>query len=591
MGTVTSLDCISASSTAERFSKQRNENNNDRHKPIESAPKTMPLLRAQKLSKHDQHHHDCADSHDDTTTAYSSSMDGTEDNSSQLSSCLSHDSQLLCPQAIISTTSLCFSHTNDTGDDNDTTPSLHHLSHSSSFYSAVTSEPCNDEPADISRSIRIGNRGAYHFELHPALVEGGDDRHRLLQQLRRSSDRQFVSAASLSSLAVDEVVTPPAALQDDDAALSELAERAHFMLAREQSIDYKIGDYLHQGGDYGTSSSSHSPIDAGCRSKMMEWSFRVLEFSFPHTPSTRTNSGNRNRYSIEAIQIVSQAFNLIDRIATRHYHEHDGNAMDRSGYKLICMGCLHIAAKTSGLFELYDTDNSVSCGSEEEESSGQNDSRSLQEENDDSCCYYLRPNTASSLSLESFASSQTVLSTPGTSPVLDNGAPSEDPPKSISINTHPREPNHSQAMGTRPPLNILSLAGISSLSQNEYSLEQLVEVELTIFALLEWRLMGVTPLDWSKLLLAAVDNSSSSSGYQMSHLDGVRECALGNLESAMGSSLHFAPSLVALAAIIHALDECHGHGYEMHTNVVLDVLPYSAEEVDEARSCFQPSEG
>ena len=162
----------------------------------------------------------------------------------------------------------------------------------------------------------------------------------------------------------------------------------------------------------------------------------------------------------------------------------------------------------------------------------------------------------------------------------------KDPPKNISIDSK----THKDPISVRPPL-FLSLTGIVSLSQNEYSLKHLVDMEMKILTMLDWKLMSVTSVDWSHLLLSFIANVYSDDGSrkEMSHsdLEEVRECTITNLESAMETSLHFAPSLVALAAVIHALlDEHHVHGREiqysisMHKNIVLDLLPHGMDEVD-----------
>jgi len=609
---------------------------NDR-RPISTAPSTAPAamsasvtINAQK-SKHQLHEDDS----DDATTAYSSWI---EDNSSQLSFSLSgrsshddddddddDDSQLSCPQTIISLPSTSLRSTRVTEEDEidnadeDDTPLLRHLSYSSSFYSAVTSQ--HNEPTDNEFS-NSSSRGEFHFELHPVLVDAQENH---LRHERRSRKSDSVSAASSSFV--------------ENEALFELAERAQHMLLREQSVDYKIDDYFHRGNDAASLgvSTSHSPIDASCRSKMMEWSFRVLEFSFPYPSSQQQTSDQkdvqpRRKYSTQAIQIVSQAFNLIDRLATRHFHQNANHAMDRSQYKLICMGCLHLAAKTSGLFGLYDTDDeyameeecSPSSQDEYQEKDASNPSRQgQQEEENDSCCYYLSQNSTSSLSLSSLAShgpcssdcneGQTVISTPVLSRCSGDGSVcqgqlSDDPLKSISIDNNEahqdarQNKSHSTSQRTscvRPPLNILSLTGISSLSQNEYSLKQLVDMEMKILAMLDWKLMSVTSVDWCHLLLDFCANvydysggNGNRKGMRHVNLEKVRERTLTNLECAMETSLCFAPSLVALAAVVHALDEYHVHEREMqriismHKNIVLDLLPYGAEEVNEVRSCF-----
>mmetsp|Transcript_19289 Transcript_19289/g.34856 ORF Transcript_19289/g.34856 Transcript_19289/m.34856 type:complete len:455 (-) Transcript_19289:26-1390(-) len=374
-----------------------------------------------------KHHHHHEDS-DETTTAYSSWIG---DNSSQLSSssCFTFrssrdevddaddddDSQLSCPKTIASPSSSSSSNKEaDGGAEVDGTCTLlqRHVLLSSSYYNAVTTQHHDDTKE-------------FHFELHPIMVVSHAEPWAEPQR-HSNSTSETVAAAPIFSLAENE-------------ALLELTERAHQMLRRES--DHTIDDYFHQDTDYlvGHVDTSHLPIDAICRSKMMEWSFRAVGYSFPHAPSPQQHHAvNRSqhplrKHSIQAIQIVSQAFNLIDRLSTLHFRQNkNGNhtnamMMDRSQYKLICMVCLHLAAKTCGLFDLYDSEKdyaaaaeeegySSSCEEEEDQPSSVADQSSdpssqqgswQEEENDDSCCYYLRQNSTSPLSFSSLATSTT----------------------------------------------------------------------------------------------------------------------------------------------------------------------------------------
>ncbi len=87
-------------------------------------------------------------------------------------------------------------------------------------------------------------------------------------------------------------------------AFVELVEWARQMLQKES--EHKIDDYFHQGGPslplptHGLEVLAYSPVDIRCRSKMMEWSFRVVEYRLPCPQSQLPH-----KHLVKTIQIVS----------------------------------------------------------------------------------------------------------------------------------------------------------------------------------------------------------------------------------------------------------------------------------------------
>eukprot|EP00984_Skeletonema_dohrnii_P031794 scaffold24786_cov161-Skeletonema_dohrnii-CCMP3373.AAC.3 len=126
--------------------------------------------------------------------------------------------------------------------------------------------------------------------------------------------------------------------------LDEISERAQQLLQREQAPEYKVENYFHR---------PNSSLDPMYRSMMMDWAYGILEFSFPPPPSPssdqldsvvhKTAVRRRRKHSIEALHLIHSTFSYIDRIST-------SNDTDPDQYKLLSMVCLHLAAKTSGLF-------------------------------------------------------------------------------------------------------------------------------------------------------------------------------------------------------------------------------------------------
>ncbi|KAL9181983.1 hypothetical protein ACHAXT_012326 [Thalassiosira profunda] len=366
-------------------------------------------------------------------------------------------------------------------------------SSSSSYYSAVSAQA--DEPEDGQLV------GAFSFELGPAL------------QYSKS-----------------ELTESTVSIEDK---LEELTERAHHLLTREQSSTSDMSGYSCQDDP------SHSSIDATCRARMLEWSFKVLEFSFPCESSERPTA-RRRKYSTETLQIISQSFLLIDRLASKHLHQENGRPMDRSTYKLTCMVCLHLVAKTSGLFALYE--------SEQERAA---------EEGQLPCSDTAHPSPTSPSGLQGHDTpcheGQAMLSMPKLHP------PSAGKPQRCS----------------RPALALLSLQGLVALCKSECTVARLVEVERRVLQQLDWRISGATSIDWCELLLDMLAVCADACDANID-LEEVRECALACLERATEAGSAVAPSTAAWSAVSYALEECRESKHEalasMYKGRVQDIL-------------------
>lgn len=576
-----------------------------------SAASTTTMNSPQKPNQPQLQHEDS----DDATTAYSSWM---EDNSSQISSaCLTcrssrddDDDDISCPQTIISRSSIgsprfaCS--TDDDGDDGDAL--VRHLSLSSSYYSAMENQQDSSE-LDVD-----SGRSEFHFELDPDVVV---DHSKSCQNdflFELDLDLVVAHAEPWRHCSKGMQVTPAASqsLEESD-ALSELTERAHHMLQREQSGHYDINKYFHveKAVDASPSRRSVSPIDANCRSKMMEWSFRVVAFSFPHQVQQQ-HCKRQREYSIQTIQIVSQAFNLIDRIATLHFNQgNDNQPMDRSDYKLTCMVCLHLSAKTCGLFGLYESKSdcfmeeeqySPLCGDEvsmprqEADSDPSRKDKRWKVDETDSCGYTSSWSLSSSMashgprddgsdivSPQTSEEGQTILPTPEgshTKPAHESGCKdsTSKPPRQRTVR--------------RPPLNLVSLPGLASLCQDEYSIQQLVQMEWKVLQKLNWNMAGHTSVDWCNLLLDMLTVRLGMLGNNNVDPGKIQGVALTNLETVMQANRLLTPSIVACAAVEHALDYCTEYEHGRHCvilaykEMVSDLFPHGEEEVDAVRLCF-----
>ena len=449
---------------------------------------------------------------------------------------------------------------------------LHRQSSSYSYFSAFSTL---DGPMINTSSQPNFEGDEIHVDCHPhikiVVVESRGSRSGELSTAESSP----TDGASYYSTAEEKIVDTH----------TELMERACHMLQCEQSdVDYKIDKNCYNTTSAvcgrGDTDTTCLPTDLNCRSKMLEWSCRVVEFSFPHhsqpqedtvTHPPRYQRKRPRKYSIQTLHIVSQAFLLIDRLVTLHLTENNGQTMERSHYKLTCMVCLHLVAKTCGLFGLYASDssdlesgeNQTSSSSQEEQEECCASNKNDEIDSSSSCCYHLSQQSTSTLSTSSLASKemseafsslevntegQTILSTPG---------------HSTDVRHSPEQ--QLEVQRSRPPLNLLSIMGLSTLCQHEFTVEQLVYMEWKVLDKLNWKLVGSsTCIDWSNVLLEMLAVCvASSNGHHHSHgidlcaLDieqEVREHTLTNLEMAMESNLITAPSLAAWAAVTRALN-------------------------------------
>ena len=386
----------------------------------------------------------------------------------------------------------------------------------------------------------------------------------------------------------------------------ELSERACLLLQRESCPDYTVEDYFQRSyyasarnyccnDDTASSTSDLTddgerrqflipdatrnnnsiPIDQSCRSKMMEWSFRLVEFSFP-PPSvlqqqsavddkTKTNQNTSRRatrqHSIEALQIITTTFSYIDRLCTKY------KIVDRDEYKLLSMICMNIAAKASGFF-----------GAENEKewhdySSHHyfNDTRAQQQQEEEvdlvqSCCQNDSPTKAtittspssktssdlidSNMSKDVCSSGQTIISTPAGSHESDELSSSSSASQQQQL--------------PRPPLDLISLPGLHTLCNGLFTIDQFKQMEYVILHGLNWRLNSSQPIAWvdlsldlTRLLLIDGNKCLTEEDF-----DDIREAVLVQLEYAIDilSFSRHAPSLIGIAAFLNAVEEYSDDG-------------------------------
>jgi len=306
------------------------------------------------------------------------------------------------------------------------------------------------------------------------------------------------------------------------------------------SADNKIDNYFEQPIEYteDQQEDNYSPIGEECRTKMMDWSFRVVSFSFQQndtatTPTTTPKCKRKRKHSIQALQIVLHAFTLVDQYAKNQYRI-DGRVMDRQEYKLVCMICLHITAKTSSLYGLNGHADNIF------------ENNNIGQGGNNLCCHNT-PHTASDSDESDIAQSQ------------------------------------HDFQQRRPPFTILSLSGLLALSSNEYTISQLISVELNILQALQWKgiLLGTggTVVDWCLILLNLLEEEDMCSKVFKS----IRDSTLINIECFMDKTVAKPNSLIALALVIHALG-AHSDG-SCYCNIkkrqLLNAFPYQEEEVFE----------
>lgn len=488
--------------------------------------------------KASQHHH-----HDEETTAYSSWHDD-EDGNSQLSSCLS-------------------------------SVDLHEANH-------VTACIGEEDDADFHRVGSVILLSSSECSL--LNNNGDDDYHSTIENVNKSQSLTSYKESSQNNMEEEEKSNSRMA------AFQELSERASLLQKRESSPEYAVEDYFQRSyyekistrscdtndeeaykpatdqsiseieyltlSPAAVSRRNSTPIDIECRSIMIEWSFRVTEFSFPppasaqqqeqQTPddsSTIQNASNKRttrQHSIEALQLISTTFSYIDRLCTKF------KVVDREEYKLLSMVCLNLAAKSSGLFgrdnekEWYDYFFNHHRSDPCSEHTGAISPSSSSCDNIDFV-----------VSKESVHTGQTILSTPYHDNVV-----------------MPRQPQR-----PRPPMDLISLLGLHSLCNGVFTIEQFFEMEYNVLHRgLDWRLNSVQAIDWVDLSLELVSllqlEGSGCLTKEDCH-DKIRETVLVQLEYAVeiSSFVGYAPSLVAIAAFLNAVER-----YSYDGNCILDCI-------------------
>mmetsp|Transcript_23237 Transcript_23237/g.52634 ORF Transcript_23237/g.52634 Transcript_23237/m.52634 type:complete len:437 (+) Transcript_23237:190-1500(+) len=274
----------------------------------------------------------------------------------------------------------------------------------------------------------------------------------------------------------------------------ELRDRAELMLQREQR-QLRLSSKA--------AAVSASTVDAVCRSRMFEWALLVVSHSFPcQSGQISDPKGYTRQYSTEAIQIVTQAFALVDQIPCQIRNE----------YKLYCMVALHIVAKSSGLF-----------------------SPSKERLTEQQC---------SDRSTIGSASSSPKRSTSG-----------GDPSDMLACAVTPEDEAHRPS---RPALDLLSLDGLVALCQSEFSAGELQSAESEMLRRLGWRANAVTALDWldwtTSLLRLCLDSCGVRGDAGRGLLRRVGDEALLRIERRAGSRLE--PSLVAIDSFFEAMRRC-----------------------------------
>ncbi|KAL7467970.1 hypothetical protein ACHAXS_008194 [Conticribra weissflogii] len=354
--------------------------------------------------------------------------------------------------------------------------------------------------------------------------------------------------------------------------LAEFSDRGRTLTERERESDRAIVDYFAATPSVSSSANlgdtrpntrrGHrgSPlIDRDCRSKMLEWAFKLLDLSFPPSEGGIRNIRNPRQHSMEATSIAYQAFSYVDRVSS---NVHLGasraakNMKERSNYKLLCMVSLHLACKSSGFFRFSANEgryaerddarlvqvNGAPCSA--------NGSVFENEADDSSDCYHLNDptNDWSFMTYDSsyyYSSSLSSLSSSSSSQHHGNAQhnSSSNPSSSSSSTTKPR-----------PYMNLLSLQGLVTLAQGEFTIADLLQMELDILFDLDWKMLTATPADWTNLM---TDVIAATNGHVV-HAEQVCDRCFGQLErfaKRKSDEIEMVPpSLLALAAVVNALE-------------------------------------
>lgn len=367
---------------------------------------------------------------------------------------------------------------------------------------------------------------------------------------------------------------------DTDVAflLNDLADRASSLLGRESCNDYMIQNYFQRlpgccprfpssdqtapamvssDSSPSTPSGPNLPIDSKCRSIMMNWSFRVVEFAL-------LNLEGQQRQQMKA-RLLSRTFSYVDRICTKF------DIANRDQYKLLTIVCLHLAAKISGLLKSNDQVNDDCDERCQQRCSDDTESESTS-------LSLLSPSTSSSevMSVESNLSQQTIIPTPYSSShcsVADSSLPLQE-------NKDQDQPNEQKTNSTEY-IWLLSLHGLHSLSHDEFTMDEFKQMECTILHHgLDWRLSSVVTLDWVDIYLAVMmicppplllrcNNDGYLDGNGMNdtygkrnflsftkaECDDIRDETLSQLEYALKRPclMGCAPSLLGLAAFLNVM--------------------------------------
>ncbi|KAL7485172.1 hypothetical protein ACHAW6_012364 [Cyclotella cf. meneghiniana] len=408
---------------------------------------------------------------------------------------------------------------------------------------------------------------------------------------------------------------------DTTLQLTILYERAAMLLRRERSLEYRITNNYCLAGqaiasfsklslqdthksdmsaagvvereDHASASPSTSIIDATCRSKMMEWAIRVVEFSYPPPRQLNSHFSNTPRHSRETLCIISSAFSYVDRIMTQSliqtcYPQDRKKVLviaTRKEYKLLCMICLHLAAKVSGLFGSGDgvqypvTKNGKDkCGCDRRraiEVFSDSASRSR-------CSSSVSTNSAESIGTANITSCSSSNSLAESSGNRDTSSKVKKNERHTTMNHHPsriiptqRHHHHGQhpynhnneTIGPRPSLNLLSLAGLYSLCQGEFTVDEMCRMELSILNSLDWKLHSGLVLEWFDLIVEwgvfyinTSEDFANSTNEELATLydwEKIREFALFQLGTAMKMCefMSVIPSVLALAALANTTEK------------------------------------
>jgi len=335
--------------------------------------------------------------------------------------------------------------------------------------------------------------------------------------------------------------------------LDEISERAQQLLQREQAPEYKVENYFHR---------PNSSLDPMYRSMMMDWAYGILEFSFPPPPSPspdqldsvahKTAVRKRRKHSIEALHLIHTTFSYIDRIST-------SNDTDPDQYKLLSMVCLHLAAKTSGLFGNSEHEASwpmrkrhdADCFEQQQQqlyfNPCQSQDLSLSSPPTQCRTTFVSDNTSRTPSNATDEASeedcgQTIFSTPASSSSgLSSLSESE-----VALNCKPR-----------PSMELLSLSALCSFYGGDVHLDEMVNVEWTVLQHgLQWKLTGVTVFEWLDVFLDLAQLRLPRGNFFV-EWDTVQEQAWAQLETAIERHCFMtsAPSAVSLAAFLNAIEE------------------------------------